>query len=112
MLLHQHPCTPRTRRPGSKDLWGSTNFRASQSLSLLPLLLSRSALFLFLSYVTNSLEVITPTTGGSPESSRVTCLKRARILRCPASSLPKVRTRGREVSRTARLKHPACRIDR
>jgi hypothetical protein len=27
----------------------------------------------------NSLEVITPTTGGSPESSRVTCLKRARI---------------------------------
>jgi len=26
------------------------------------------------------LEVITPTTGGSPESTRVTCLKRARII--------------------------------
>jgi hypothetical protein len=53
---------------------------------------------------------ITPTTGASPGSSRVTCLVSART-RCPASSLPKVRTRVREVSRTARLNISACSFD-
>jgi len=52
--------------------------------------------------VINSWGAITPTTGASLESSKVTYLKRPPT-RCPASSLPKVRTRVREVSRTARL---------
>jgi hypothetical protein len=60
--------------------------------------------------VTYSWGAITPTTGASPGSSRVTYLQSART-RCPASSLPKVRTRVREVSRTARLNISACSFD-